>query len=208
MNNQELLNHFNKWKAGEMGASDFALIFLLYYHSKKYPNKNLDLYLEKQEYSKAIENLPFKKVKSKALISLKMWYEKKWNFILLDFIPSPFQVLEYQAQGKRPVTCLLQDTLRPILNRDDCLEFFLHDLEHGHMFFFDEEKKLMQLDFFQKVKKSLETNLWDDYLKQDEFKEKFYYVISDMNTHKEHYRYFLKAILPINHFKKFEHLFE
>ena len=208
MNNQELQNHFYKWKTGEIDASDFALIFFLYYHSKKYPNKKLDLYLEKKEFSKAIENLPFKKVKSKALTSLKMWYKKKWDFILLDFIPSPFQVLEYQAQGKRPVTCLLQDNLRPILNRDDCLEFFLHDLEHGHMFFFDEEKKLMQLDFFQKVKKSLETNLWDDYLKQDEFKEKFYYVISDMNTHKEHYRYFLKAILPINHFKKFEHLFE
>ncbi len=196
------------WKENKITDAHMAVQFFVIKHWFKYPHKKILNYIHEQKFCEALYELKFKKVKQKALSSLTHWLEGKWNFVLIDYIPSPYEVLNWQAAGVRPVTCILQEKLSPILNRDDSLEFFLHDLEHGHMFFYHEEKKNMQLEFFNQVKLSLESHLWSPYLEDKNFKEKFFYLISDMNTHKEHYRHYLKAILPSNDFPKFEFLFE
>lgn len=200
---------FNTWESGAISDSHLALSFFLHYHLLKYPNKKLqsdfdqdhDIFTLFQKYS-------FKKVKGKALVSLDNWIKGEWDFKLLDYIPTPYEVLSFQAQGIRPVTLKLQESLTPILNREDCLEFFLHDLEHGYMFFFDDELKEMQIRFFKNVEKSHENKFWDKYLENGDFKEKFYYLISDMNSHQEHYRQYLGSILPVREIEKCSFLFE
>lgn len=188
---------------------NIALEFFITFHLKKYPNSKLQKYIDECGiHPNLLDLFVFKKVKSKALISLKNLVNNNWNFELLDYIPTPIEVLAFQAKGIRPVTLIYQKELKPILTREDCLEFFLHDLEHGHMFFFDEELKHMQINFFKKVHASLQTPIWNSYLENHAFKEKFHYLISDMNSHKEHYRQYLNSILPIAETSKFDFLFE
>lgn len=188
---------------------DFIKFYFLFYHSLKYSNLKL---LEKLEAHNLdafnLERIQFKKVKGKALLALQKWISGDWQFVSLDYIPTPYEVLEYQAQGIRPVTVIVQEQFEKILNRDDCLEFFLHDLEHGHMFFFDNDLKEMQIRFFRNISSTLGSGLWREYLKDEEFKKNFYYLISDMNTHEEHYKQFLRATLPgPEDFSKFEVIF-
>lgn len=188
---------------------DYIKFYFIFYHCLKYKNFKMLARISRENLGEInLEDFQFKKVKEKALIALKNWLNGSWKFVSLDYVPTPYEVLEYQARGIRPVSVIRQKELAPILTREDCLEFFLHDLEHGHMFFFDHELKQMQIDFFIKVEKTLGTGLWREYLKDEDFKKNFYYLISDMNTHKEHYRHFLKATLPTpEDFSKFEILF-
>lgn len=185
-----------------------ALDFFLHFHQKKYPNRILGQRLESKDYGPEIlDQMVFKKVKARALIALRHLVQETWPFIVADKILSPYEILRWQSEGIRPVSMIRQNELAPILNREDCLEFFLHDLEHGYMFFFDEERKLSQIQFFQRILSSLETELWTSYLDDKDFQKKFFYLISDMNTHKEHYRQFLKSLVPPGDFYRFEGLF-
>ncbi|MFG1500972.1 hypothetical protein ABMA70_12260 [Halobacteriovorax sp. XZX-3] len=194
-----------------MSQASSALLFFLVNHERKYPNRKLAAAIEAasthEDYLSILKTFNFKKVKGKALNALMHWGNNQWEFELLDYIPSPYEVLKFQAQGIRPVTLIEQENFKPILMREDCLEFFLHDLEHGHMFFHNEELKKMQINFFKKVEDSLERGEWKPYLKCREFKEKFFYLISDMNSHIEHYRHYLNSMLPPKDINKFEYLF-
>lgn len=205
--NIKLKHNYSLWEKDQLTDAEYALRFFIIYHSIKYPNKKLDLYLENEKYIEAFRELKFKKVKSKAIESLSHWIDGTWNFALLDYIPTPLEVLNYQARGIRPVTAIMQRNLKPILSREDCLEFLIHDLEHGYMFFNDVELKNMQIDFFSKIEKSLQTEIWTPYLKDLYFKEKFEYLISDMNSHKEHYKQYLHSIIPHNKRSDFDFLF-
>lgn len=200
---------YQSWKCGQVEDSSMGLTFFLYYHQLKYPNANLRSAIEKKEIELSLlKKFQFKKVKAKALIALQNWCEGHWKFVLLDKIPTPYEVLRYQCQGVRPVTIKIQSELAPILNRSDCLDFFLHDLEHGYMFFHDEALKTMQMSFFNKVQSSLTSDLWQPYLAKTDFLAQFYYLISDMNTHLQHYRHYLKAHISPEDFDRFEILFE
>lgn len=187
------------WKSGKLSQSEMALYFFILSHAIKYPNIKLNEFIFSNIIDqKILSQIVFKKVKGKALEALKKWISGDWNFYLTDKILSPFEVLSLQAQGIRPVTIKLQDQARMILHKQDALEFFLHDLEHGYMFFHDQELKSMQVSFFQNMLASLNQHVWDRYLEDDLFREKFYYVISDMNTHQEHYRHYLKSLVSQN----------
>lgn len=183
-----------------------ALRYFCYYHAMKYPHKNLQNFIEENHFTKALQCLNFKKVKHKAIVALQMWIDGKWKFELIETIPTPYEVLRAQAQGIRPVSLIVQKSFRPILSRQDCLEFFLHDLEHGYMFFNNTELFNMQVTFFNKILSTLSQGLWDELMEVPGLKEKFYYLISDMNTHQEHYRHYLRAILPKNKIDEIDHL--
>lgn len=184
------------------------LSFFLHNHLKKYPNRRLAQLLNENNYGcEILEQMVFKKVKLKAMVALRHLVQESWPFVVVDKVLSPYAVLKYQSQGVRPVSMIHQEVLAPILNREDCLEFFLHDLEHGYMFFYDEELKSSQIQFFQSVLRSLETDLWRPYLSDANFQQRFNYLISDMNSHKEHYRHYLKSMVPPEDFPRFEFLF-
>lgn len=195
------------WKNAKVCNKKIAVKFFLTYQHIKSPNKITKLLLQDESMWGQLTDFNFKHIKKKAIIALTKWYNNEWEFELMDKIPSPHEVLYYQAIGKRPVSIIFQESLSPILQRQDCLDFFTHDLEHGHMFFHDENLKLMQLDFFKKVYLHRLHPRLEELKKDFEFKQKFHYLISDMNSHTEHYRYYLKAILSKRDFDIFEDLF-
>lgn len=204
----DIIEKINRWRNKEISDSDIALYFFLSTHLKKYPNKNLERAIANNVSNDLLNSFTFKKVKDKALKSLVKLCNGTWNFIIIEKIPTPKEVLEYQAQGIRPVTMKFQEDFKPILMREDCLEFFLHDLEHGYMFFHDETLKNMQISFFKKVNNALSLGLFDKYLSNKNFLEKFDYLISDMNSHTEHYKHYLFSMLPREDISKFDFLFE
>lgn len=205
-----LNDHYQDWLQEKCSDEQMALAFFIHCHLKKYPNRKLEAQLMQEDVDLKVvfKQFVFKKVKSKALHALKAWVDGLWQFKLITKIISPYEVLRLQAQGIRPVTMKIQDELSPILHKEDSLEFFLHDLEHGYMFFFDKELKIMQLDFFRKVEQSIAENWWSDYLGDKEFEERFHYLISDMNTHQEHYRAYLNSLVKEQDIPKFSKLFE
>lgn len=204
----EINSYFDKWQLGEISDAEMAVRFFLYYHNEKYPNKKLNRALKENVSLDVILNsFVFKKVKEKAMIALRKWFRGEWSLKLVSKVLTPYEVLALQAQGVRPVTIKIQKELTPIMHKDDCLEFFIHDLEHGYMFFFDENLKRMQIKFFRNVEASFKTSIWDKYLEDTNFEERLFYLISDMNTHQEHYRSYLHAMLRPSDIVNFEFLF-
>ena len=159
-----------------------------------------------------LEQFPFKKIRQKAITSLKMWGLGHWPIRLVTRPLSALEILQDQAQGRRAVSVVIQDIPTPIFHRADAFDFFVHDLEHAFLFFADSTSYQRQTLFFKQLLRScqptLEDSMWSPYLEDLEFKTKFEYLMSDMNTHIEHYRAYLKAILPHNHFDQFCFLFD
>jgi len=204
---------YSDWKKGHISDQFMVYYFFVFYHEKKYPSKRLKDFLNQdqlkfEDLKGLIQNNKFKKVKQKAIDTLINWGKDRWKMILIDTIPLPHDVLNFQAEGKRPVTMIIQDEFTPILTRQDHLEFLIHDLEHGYMYFHDESLYDMQNLFFKKIEASLKTDIWKSYLKCNKFKDKFIYLISDMNTHTEHYKQYLFSMIPENEVDRFNFLFE
>lgn len=198
------------WRSGEISDSQMALSFFLCTHSEKFPRRSLNDYLEQNAKwdIESLDKFQFKKIKSKARECLKQWVLGNWNLKLLETIPTPEQVLFYQARGIRPVTMKTQQRSKTILHREDALDFFCHDLEHGYMFFYDQNLFLSQRKFFQNIEKTLEEGLWAEQRLDAQFEERFVYLISDMNSHPEHYKAYLNAMLGPEKVGSLDFLFE
>ncbi len=202
MGQEEFYSKLALWKKGQIADAQMALIFFLYAYKVEHPKT-----IYKSQGHEILKQFQFKKIKEKAICSLKEWLAGNWRLKLVDKILSPYEVLAYQAEGIRPVTMLVQELDLPVLHRKNSLDFFCHDLEHGYMYFFDQALYEMQQDFFDRVKETLDSGLWDRYLEDKEKRKNFYYLISDMNTHKEHYKAYLNSFIPKEDLSKFDILF-
>ncbi len=198
---------YRSWKKKEVADSQMAMIYFINRFAIDFHDQRLAQLIGQVPYEEILLKYQFKKIKGKAINCLKNWVAGKWNLVLSEKIFTPYEVLAYQAKGIRPVTMIYHSTDNPVLHRRNSLDFFVHDLEHGHMFFSDENLLLMQRTFFSRIELSLQTDLWKGRLKDKDFREKFYYMISDMNSHKEHYKAYLKSMLPHDEFTQFEFLF-
>jgi len=203
-----LQSYFDKWQLKEITDGEMALAFFLIAHNEIYPQKRLTALIEKNQLSASLlKTLQFKKIKNKALTCLSKWLSGEWACLLTEKILSPESILHFQAKGLRPVTMKLKNREKSILHRENALDFFCHDLEHGYMFFHNPEWTKMQLEFFQKMEKSLKAGEWDELLLDEEFKKKFHYAISDMNTHQAHYQAYLMAMIPPDQTLKYQNFF-
>lgn len=198
---------YRAWKNKELSDAQMALTYFVNRFAIDNDDRRLQKLINETSYEQILTNYQFKKVKGKAIVCLKKWVSGEWRLTLSEKIFTPYEVLAYQAKGIRPVTMKFHDTSLPIMHRRNSLDFFIHDLEHGYMFFNDKELMKMQRNFFRRIESSLATGIWQEKLKDKLFKEKFYYMISDMNSHQEHYKAYLRAMLPHNEFEKFEFLF-
>ncbi len=193
----KLNSSYALWKQNQISDADMGLIYFTHRFAIDSQNKKMSTSLLENPPHMVLERFQFKKIKNKAIECLKKWHQGEWNLILSEKIFTPFEILDYQAQGIRPVTMKTHHCDSPILHRKSALDFFVHDLEHGYMFFHDISLRDMQIKFFRKIKKSLDNGEWDEYLTDNQFREKFNYLISDMNTHEDHYEAYLQAIIPI-----------
>jgi len=139
----------------------------------------------------------FRGVIANVPVALGQWLRGAWPLVLREDIPGPREVLRMQARGARPVTVLTgyPRLLQPVLNKSDAFAFFLHDLEHACKFFHSQELHAAQRMFFTVLDGALERGVFTPHFDDAEFVGRFHYLMSDMNTHPEHSRQYLRAIL-------------
>ncbi len=155
------------------------------------------LQLKNKKISKTLYGIP-----DFIFSSLKNWENKSWNFELIFYVPSSFEMLEIQSVGKRFVSIDFDSAINGNLveNKRDAFEHFLHDLAHGYHFFKDKDEFEKQVQFFINLKKNF--SIYESYFWDEDFKTKFEYCLSDMNSNSTHLKEYLKAILIGHHKKK------
>jgi len=146
----------------------------------------------------------FRGVSANVAAALCRWLRGDWPLELRADIPAPRAVLSAQARGKRPVTAITAypRMLSPVLDKSDAFEFFLHDLEHAYKFFHSPALYAGQRAFFRALDAALTRGAFLPYLDEAVFAGKFRYLMSDMNTHPEHSRQYLRAILIEFHLRR------
>jgi len=150
---------------------------------------------ERYQFRGVIANVPF---------ALAQWLRGAWSLALREDIPPPLEVLRMQAGGTRAVTALtaLSRLRKPVLHKPDAFAFFVHDLEHAFKFFFSPELHAGQRTFFARLEAACDHGVFAPYLAEAEFTARFHYLMSDMNTHPEHSRQYLRAILVEFHLRR------
>lgn len=148
----------------------------------------LDAYLDRHQ---------FHGVSAAAVTALCQWLRGHWALALSETVPAPVAVLRAQARGKRVVTAITAypRMLSAVLGKPDAFAFFLHDLEHAFKFFSEPALFAAQRAFFAALEAALDRDWFAPYLVDAVFAAKFDYLISDMNTHPQHGRQYLRAIL-------------
>ncbi len=216
-----------RWRAGEFEAPVFATMYFLIWqiatHGQPFASRKrksdprrpvaaewlavletaqghalraclLD-YLERYQFRGVIDNVP---------VALYQWLRGAWPLTLREDIPGPRDVLRMQARGTRPVTVLAAypRLLRPVLKKPDAFAFFVHDLEHAYKFFYSPTLHAGQREFLTRLDEVVDRGVFEPYREDTGFSEKFDYLMSDMNTHPEHSRQYLRAILIEFHLRR------
>lgn len=215
-----------RWRAGDLRAPEFAALYFLHWqivlHGDQFasrkrksdarpdrhewlatlnrataaerPLRLLD-YLERYQFRGIIDNVP---------AALCAWLRGSWALVLREDIPAAIDVLRAQASGARPVTAITTypRLLHPVLTKANAFAFFVHDLEHAYKFFHSPALYDGQRDFFQNLLAAIEQNVFVPYFSELTFAQKFDYLMSDMNTHPEHSRMYLRAILIEFHLRR------
>lgn len=125
------------------------------------------------------------------------WLMGQYPLLLCEQIPSAYEMLKLQSQGKR-VIWLPQtpEQFRHYFHGKDPLQFVIHDLKHADEFFADTPCYTEQVLFYQRVLRLFEEGVFDLLIDADPlFKEEFEYVIADMNSHPQHLKMTLNAIV-------------
>ncbi|MHB8743740.1 MAG: hypothetical protein ACYC9L_11510 [Sulfuricaulis sp.] len=208
-----------RWRAGEFDAAVFAALYFLTWqiavHGQQFasrkrkndPRPDAAKWLAWLEATRGdalraqmldwLERYQFRGVTANIAVALVQWLKGSWPLLLREDIPSPRSILRWQARGIRVVTVLTAyPRLRePVLNKPDAFTFFQHDLEHAYKFFYSPALHAGQCEFFAGLEAALDHGKLAPYFDDAGFVAKFHYLMSDMNTHPEHSRQYLRAIL-------------
>lgn len=139
-----------------------------------------------------------------AIKSLSLWHQGHYPLLLLNYIPSPLEVLTLQSQGQRLVSLLsepqhFQDYVE---TERDMLGFLVHDLIHADHFFNNPENATLQIKFSKLMLKFYQAPWFKNLLESDPvFCDEFFYIASDMNSVPLHLFQTFKAMW-LNHFKR------
>lgn len=214
------------WHAGEFDAAVFAAQYFLYWqmasHGAQFasrknrndPRPMAPEWLAMMETAKGeslrnhmldwLEHYQFRGVISNVPAALVQWLRGAWSLILREDVPTPLEVLRMQARGRRAVTILTEypRLCEPVLHKPDAFAFFVHDLGHAYKFFHSPALCAGQCGFFAALEDAYDRDVFASYLDNPEFVARFHYLMSDMNTHPEHGRQYLRAILVECHLRR------
>ena len=200
---------YSRWRAGELTdvetVCEYILIFLRAYRSRDYLGgpHNEDLGLSDTaslpEAVRVFAQFSLRSVPLAVNRTIVGWALNRYPLHLLDFIPSAEELLECQARGERIVTCLFQPYellhwVRPHGpdagdgSARDPLGFTLHDLIHADHFFCDPEMRRGQVEFYREVRDRMKRGEYTAILADPKKRERFEYIIADMNSHPAHLR--------------------
>jgi hypothetical protein len=220
---QELLTRLTglaaRWLAGEFDAAVFAALYFLHWQiathgqafasrkRKNDPRPDAAEWLEVLETADGerlrpllldwLERYQFRGVIGNVPVALVQWLRGAWPLILREDIPSPRDILRWQASGTRAVTVITAwpRAREPVLNKSNAFAFFRHDLEHAYKFYHSPALYAGQCAFFARLETAVDRGVFAPYFDEAEFVTRFHYLMSDMNTHPEHSRQYLRAIL-------------
>lgn len=151
------------------------------------------------EYSmgEIINQSQFKKETLRSTRGLIHVYLQPDTIKILDYIPSPLQVLEMQADGFRCVSLLRSENWYRYAfdHRRNIRDFVIHDLEHIWQMFENPAMTKSQIEFSDRLLKLIQSGRFDFLLSDTRFNGEFNYIISDMNTHPAHTYVTLKSLL-------------
>jgi len=138
-----------------------------------------------------------RKIKAKAQSALHAILQGQFKVIVTDKIFSPLELLQVQANGQRVVCLHFGHNKRQaqILTKKDGLHFAVHDLEHAWEFYHDQTLYQIQIGTFQMLLQLELKDFFEDIKKHVQFKERYHYLISDMNTHWGHTLMYMHAML-------------
>lgn len=217
-----------RWRAGEFDAAVLAALYFFHWQMathgqafasrkrKSDPRPDAQACLAALEMSGGdtrrarmldwLERYQFRGVIGNVPVALVQWLRGNWPLVLREDIPKPLELLRMQARGTRAVTAITAwPRLRePVLGKPDGYAFFLHDLEHAYKFFHSSALHAGQRTFFTRIEEAFDRGVFAPYFDDAEFVTRFHYLMSDMNTHPEHSRQYLRAIL-VEYYLRREH---
>lgn len=125
--------------------------------------------------------------------------QRSYPMVIMNSEPSPFDLLDLQIEGQRVLTFEPDFKIWPNLMYEarDPLSFWIHDLIHAEHFFENDFKKSGQIVFYKFAKQISQLESIQKLLLSKDFAEKFYYIISDMNSHPLHLMVTLKAVIQL-----------
>lgn len=140
-----------------------------------------------------LNEIKVKKVPIKAQLALRDWYLYPERLQLFFRIPSPYEILVLQSQGRRCLTIFPkeEDLKRTFEHNRNSWDFFLHDLEHADRFFSQDRIYHPQIGLCRCLLLSYEKLL--QLIPHQDYQKRLDYLISDMNTHVVHMLKYLKA---------------
>ncbi len=148
-----------------------------------------------QSVSELLEHFLLKGVRLDSHMGFWGLVSGRYPLILRTDIPQPLAMLRRQCGGERYVTYLdrEEDLSKPVGRFAGSFEFLMHDLEHAHKFFGDQELFRGQVNFFNLLKSILpRLQVWTS---DPLFEKDLNYLMSDMNSHPVHLFKYLKAIV-------------
>jgi len=162
----------------------------------EWPSK-LDQNLSFFDFINIIKIKPLPEIALQALVNI---LTHSYPIEVLNYEPSPYELLKIQTQSYRIITFDPDFTKwsETLYGHRDPLSFWLHDCIHAEHFFAHPEQMQMQIGFYRFVDTALESNFLASQQLSDDFNSAFNYLISDMNTHPLHLLKTFKAILDIH----------
>ncbi|MCB0370774.1 MAG: hypothetical protein KDD45_15455 [Bdellovibrionales bacterium] len=183
----EHLPNNNEIKSYSMASDPFILNILALSPTKNAPMNLYELF----------NRITFKGVKLVAIKALCLWYQQKFTLEVVDYIPSPLDILKMQAQGRRCISILR--TPKALVQRFDhnrnVQQFLVHDLEHAWQMFSSSESSIAQTQVSQKLLNLYYSGKIDFLFENEATTKSINYIFSDMNTHPQHTLLSLKSVL-------------
>lgn len=174
-------------------------------YSKVIPRKHPDLeshpFFKKITESKTLGSYlnqsTLKKETLRAAQGLIHVYADPDTIQILDYIPTPIQVLEMQSNGFRCVTLLRTKEwfYHQFDHKRNIRDFVIHDLEHIWQMFEDPKMTAAQILFSSQLLELVKQGQFNFLETHPEHSKEFNYIMSDMNTHPAHMHATLKSLL-------------
>jgi len=137
-------------------------------------------------------------ISSKINRALKYWIDHPDCLLLTFKMPTAYEILCLQAQGRRVVTLFESaEDLSSYHDGKDPLTFVVHDLVHADELFCQNDCYKEQVAFYQRVKSEIDAGKYAALLSNEKFKIEFEYLIADMNSHPAHLEATLNALVKM-----------
>lgn len=156
-----------------------------------------DLPLFENPSLEIFRNFTLKSLPSSVARSLCLWRTGRYSLKLLNYKPSPLELLEMQVQGFRCVSLLSENWGAFIDQERDVFSFVIHDLIHADHFFSQPHLFELQKIFYREILLLTKRGFFNRAGLTENSKKLIEYICSDMNSHPVHLFKTLKAALDI-----------